>query len=134
MKKTLAHVAVLKMIDLGYQIAAFITMIVCVIHLGPLALYIMGAAQFISAIFWRFHRDIPAPRYRRRISNVFVIVGLITILSTVSIPLAEDELDGAFGIVSIFLLYVGPFLGIWYFVVTIREIFWYRQAALPAYQ
>ena len=134
MRKHLERTALLKMVDLGCQVIALVTTICFLPDLGPFALYIMGAVQFLSAMCWLLPRDLPIPRFRVPVSPVFGITGAIVATAALTLPFTRDPFDGAFGLVSIFLLYAGPVLGVWYFVVTLREIFWYRKAALPAYQ
>jgi hypothetical protein len=129
MKRVLNNVAIGKKADAVFQIIAFLAMIVVVAQtsFGLFGLYTLAIAQCISCIAWSLYFTGDTPHYRggTTIRRIFLIVLALLLLC------ALDK--GAFFGVSLFMLVLGPILGLAYFVVTVNEIVFYSEARKPYY-
>jgi hypothetical protein len=129
MRRVLNNVAIGKKIDVVFQVIAFLAMIAVVpqTSFGLFGLYTLAIAQCISCIAWGLYFTVYTPRYKcgTTIRRVFLIVLALLALCA----LDEGLLFG----VSLFMLVLGPVLGLAYFIITINEIVFYSEARKPYY-
>jgi hypothetical protein len=129
MKQVLNNVALGKKIDIVFQIVAFLAMIIVVTQTsyGLFGVYTLAIAQCISCIAWSLFFTGDTPRYKggTTIRRIFLIVLALLALC------AFDK--GAFFGISLFMLVLGPGLGIAYFVITVNEMTFYSEARKPYY-
>jgi hypothetical protein len=129
MKRVLNNVALGKKVDAIFQIIAFLAMIVVVTQtgLGPFGLYTLAVAQCISCIIWSLYFTGDTPRYKggATIRKIFLIVLALLLLCIFNLEFFRG--------ISLFMLVLGPILGIAYFVITLNEITFYSEARKPYY-
>jgi hypothetical protein len=129
MKQVLNNVAMFKKVDAVFQVIAFLAMIAVVAQtgFGLFGLYTLAIAQCISCIAWSLFFTGDTPRYKSgtTIRRIFLMVLALLALSA----LDEGVLFG----VSLFMLILGPILGLAYFTITINEIVFYSEARKPYY-
>lgn len=131
MKQTLALAAFWKKADIIFQCVLFLVMIlvVCLTPLNIFGLYVMAVGQIISAALWFFslkESDAPQLKSAERIRVTFLVTAVILIVLLIA------DL-GVFVWASIFMLLIGPILGISYFSITISEYRFYATARKPYY-
>jgi hypothetical protein len=89
------------------------------------SLYLMGLTHAIGTIYWKFaYRDIYKIQGRRIIEPINI---LVTILLLISVVLACFVRFDIMGPVTMGILIIGPILGISYYVITLKEISFYRK-------
>lgn len=129
MKRVLNNIAIGKKVDALFQIFAFFVMIIVVTQtsFSLFGLYTLAIAQCISCIAWSLYFTGDTPRYKggTTIRRIFLIVLVLLALC------AFD--NGAFFGISLFMLVLGPILGLAYFVITVNEIVFYSEARKPYY-
>jgi hypothetical protein len=129
MKRVLNNVAIGKKADAVFQIIAFLAMIAVVAQtsFGPFGLYTLAIAQCISCIVWSLYFTGDTPRYKggTTIRRIFLVVLALLLLCVLD--------RGVFFGVSLFMLVLGPILGLAYFTVTVNEIVFYSEARKPYY-
>jgi hypothetical protein len=129
MKQVLNNVAIWKKVDAVLQIVAFLAMIAIVTQtsFGPFGLYTLAIAQCISCITWNLYFTGDTPRYKggTTIRRIFLIVLALLALC------AFDK--GVFFGASLFMLVLGPGLGLAYFIITVNEVVFYSEARKPYY-
>lgn len=130
MESKFEEIALAKKVDVVYQCLCFVFMVFVVIYtdLKIFGLYIMAAGQVLSALCWLiyFQNDMPQRKFDKGLRWLFVIGGLLIVLSGMVLPVA-------FMCISWILLVVGPILGITYFVTSIAEARFYSKARKPYY-
>lgn len=126
MRQSILTVRNYKIADLAWQIVAFVAMCIAVFNdnLGPFGMYIMAAAQLISCIAWAIHSySNPITLGRKILQKIFLPLSGFLIISRVCQP------SIFFTFSYLVMLWAGPVLGLWYFLVTIKEIASYKQMA-----
>lgn len=130
MKNTFSLIAAFKKADAAFQVLVLLVMLLILLWFNwlPFGLYIIAAAQSLSCIAWSlfFTGKAPATQAGRTIRLIFLVI------------LAELALVYCIGsafflFASMVLLFLGPVLGIAYFIITIREMVYYRDARKPYY-
>jgi hypothetical protein len=123
MYKSFMQIVQLKKYDALYQFAGFILMLYFLTgtSTGPFALYIMAGVQLVSVFYWALIlHGLPVKNSRKNLQRIFLIASpllLLTCLCSLQIFFA----------LSVYLMFwLGPLLGISYFITTIEEIRFYR--------
>ena len=130
MKQTFRYVALFKLLDVVFQVLAFVVMLLCVTcsELGIIGLYIMGAAQSLSCILWKlfFMGGAPETKGGKLIRNLFLVLLIVFSCLVTVFP-------DTFWLLSCLMLLLGPVSGLAYFTATLNELVFYRNARKPYY-
>lgn len=126
MTDTFRLLAAQKKADLLIQVAAFAVTLLLLFYLSVFALYFEALVQVVSAAWWMNRlKDLPqlpvAARYRKAMLIVFVV------------QLAVAAVPGLNLVFCALMLFAGPVMGISYFVLTMKEMAYYRDARKPYY-
>jgi hypothetical protein len=130
MKKTFERIALWKTIDLCIQGILFVVMLcmICCSSWFLFGMYIMGAAHLLSSIIWAFILDWGMPQYgpARNLRKIILFVGTLLVIMW----LFNKSL---FFASSMYMVFIGPVLGICYCRFTIIERSFYANARKPYY-
>lgn len=126
MKNTFHLIAEKKKADLGFQIGGFVIMLILFFQIGPFAMFFEALVQVISCCLWiTTLKDTPQLTSGKRIRKFMMILFVILCISAF--------IPGWNFIVCLLMLFAGPVIGMSYFIITLKEIIYYRDARKPYY-
>lgn len=115
----------LKKWDIGFQVLAFVAMVICfpspTLEIGPFAMYIVAVAQIVSCAFWGIAMvNKPVTNRRKNLQLAFLITTIVLL------GMLIYSLEHFAGLSLFVMLWLGPILGISYFVTTVKEVSFYQ--------
>ena len=124
MYKSFMQITTLKVYDALWQAAGFLLMCYCLFNtgMGCYAFYIMAGIQLLSVVYWRvILYGLPLTGSRTTLQWIFFVQAPVLLFMTCFAP-------DTFRSLSIYIMiWIGPFIGISYFITTISEIGFYRN-------
>lgn len=124
MYKSFMQITALKVYDALWQAAGLLLMCYCLVKtgMGFFACYIMAGVQLLSVVYWSvILYGLPVTGSRKTLQWIFFLLAPVLLFLTCFAP------DIFFTLSIYIMIWVGPFIGISYFITTISEIGFYKN-------
>ncbi len=111
----------LKLIDIMLQAVCFVVFMCGLSQIGNSAFTFIEAPfqMFSCATWWALRPSILPNLGRRAVQRTFLMVTAVGVCCLIFMPLLYSYLMA--------MLFIGPFCGLWYFIVTCREAYHLKQ-------